>query len=103
LQKEAQIAKKNWAPLSVVTISGMPKRATHVVRNAPVQEAAEISFSGVASNHLVVRSMTVKIYSQPSSETGRGPTKSTWTWENLLVGIGMGCSEARVCLVTLAC
>jgi hypothetical protein len=78
-QKEAQVAEENWAPLSMVTDSGTPKRATHVARNASMQEAADISFRGVASNHLVVRSMMVKMNSHPSSEAGRGPTKSTWT------------------------
>jgi hypothetical protein len=52
-----------------------------------MQEAAEVSFRGVASNHLVVLSMTVKRYSRLSSEAGRGPTRSTWTCENLLEGI----------------
>jgi hypothetical protein len=70
-----------------VTVSGTPKRATQEDRKALMQEAAEVSFRGVASNHLVVLSMTVKRYSRPSSEAGRGPTKSTWTCENLREGM----------------
>jgi hypothetical protein len=42
-----------------------------------MQEAAEVSFRGVASNHLMVLSITVKRYSRLSSEAGRGPTRSS--------------------------
>jgi hypothetical protein len=86
-QKEAHEVEENWAPLSVVTVSGTPKRATHEDKKALMQEAAEASLRGVASNHLVVLSITVKRYRKPSSEAGSGPTRSTCTCENLLEGI----------------
>jgi hypothetical protein len=65
-QKEAHAAEENCAPLSVVTVSGTPKRATQEDKKALMQEAAEASLRGVASNHLVVLSITVKRYSKPS-------------------------------------
>jgi hypothetical protein len=34
-------------------------------------------FTGMASNHLVERSITVKMYLNHSGEVGSGPTKST--------------------------
>ncbi len=45
--------------------------------------------------------MIVKMYTWPSSEDGRGPTRSTWTWENLLLGTGNFCRGAAGCFVTL--
>ncbi len=38
---------------------------------------------GTASTHAVDLSMAVNRYTWPSEEAGRGPTRSTCTWENL--------------------
>ena len=57
---------------------------------------------GTASSHLLVRSMMVKMYRYPSLDVGRGPTKSTWMWENLWVGTGIGCCAAGGWRTTLA-
>jgi hypothetical protein len=39
--------------------------------------------SGRASTHQVDLSMAVNMYMWPSEEAGKGPTRSTCTWENL--------------------
>jgi hypothetical protein len=94
LQKDVHVAEVNWAPLSVVRVSGTPKRATQVERKASTQEAEEIPFRGVASSQREVRSIIVIIYTYPSADTGNGPTRSTCTWLNLLLGMAMGWTGA---------
>jgi hypothetical protein len=47
-------------------VSGTPNSATQVTRKASMQEAADKSFSGTASSHLVVLSMMVNMYRKPS-------------------------------------
>jgi hypothetical protein len=102
LQKAAQEAEANWVPLSEVTVTGTPKRETQEDRKASTQLRAEMLLRGTASSQRVVLSTMVKMYRNPSSEAGRGPTKSTCTWLNLRRGIGMASTEARGCLVTFA-
>jgi hypothetical protein len=58
-QNDVQEAEVNWAPLSVVMVSGTPKRATHEPMKARTQAAADISFRGTASNQHVVLSIIV--------------------------------------------
>jgi hypothetical protein len=41
-QKEDQAKEKNWLPLSEVTVSGTPKRATQLDMKASIQDSAEI-------------------------------------------------------------
>ena len=52
-------------PLSDVMCSGTPWRAIHVSR-ALVHEDDVASDIGIASGHLVLRSMMVKMYLEPS-------------------------------------
>jgi hypothetical protein len=61
LQNEAQETEENCAPLYDVTVSGTPKRATQADRKASMQEAVAIFLRGMASSHLVVLSMMVKM------------------------------------------
>ena len=68
--------------------------------NASAQAEAVVEAKGMASGHLVLRSTTVKRYSQPP-ETGRGPTRSTWRWLNLRAGTGICWTGALLCKVTL--
>jgi hypothetical protein len=42
--------------------------------------------------------MMLSRYTCPSEEAGRGPTKTTCTWENLRAGTGMACTGAAGCL-----
>jgi hypothetical protein len=91
VQADDHRAEVNWVPLSMVTVSGTPKRATQLEVKASTQVLA-------ASNHLVDLSMMVSRYTCPSEEAGRGPTKSTCTWENLRAGTGMACTGAVGCL-----
>jgi hypothetical protein len=67
----------------------MPKREIHVERKASAHEDEEMEERGVASSQRVVLSIIVRMCEHPW-EVGRGPTMSTWTWENRLSGIGMG-------------
>jgi hypothetical protein len=77
LQKDIQAAEANWVPLSEVNVSGTPKRATHEDRKASTHPEAEILLRGTASSQRIVRSTIVIMYRYPSSEAGRGPTRST--------------------------
>ena len=49
----------NWLPRSVTTCREIPKRETHIFRNANDMVVAEVSCKDVASTHLVVLSMHV--------------------------------------------
>jgi hypothetical protein len=94
VQADDHRAEMNWVPLSVVTVSGMPKRATQLAIKASTHVLASIFLIGTASNHLVDLLMMVSRYKWSSEEAGRGPTKSTCTWENLRAGTGMACTGA---------
>ncbi len=93
VQVEDHRAEVNCVPLSVVTVPGTPKRATQLEK-ASTHVLASMFLSGTASNYLVDLSMMVSRYTCPSEEAGRGPTKSTCTWENLRAGTGMACTGA---------
>ena len=86
----------NWQPRSVTTVTGTPKREIQARRN-PVLE--EISWSSRISTQRVLRSIIVSKYLYPW-EGGSGPTISTFTSVNLLVGMGISCSSGTVCRVT---
>ena len=75
----------NWAPLSVVIVAGVPKRAIHPLKKASATVSARISTMGMASGQRVKRSMQVSKYLKPSAY-GTGPTISMCTWSNLSVG-----------------
>ncbi len=98
VQADVHRAEVNWVPLSVVTVSGTPKHATQLEMKASTHVLASMFLRGTASNHLVDLSMMVSRYTCPSEEAGRGPTKSTCTWENLRAGMGMACTGAAGCL-----
>ncbi len=68
----------NWVPRSEVMTTGTPKRLTQRATKASAIVAASMFLTGMASTHLVDRSMMVKRYLNPSAEVGSGPTKSTW-------------------------
>ena len=85
--RDDQSADVKEEPLSEVMCKGTPNLDIHVDSRALAQSAAVADFIGTASGHLVARSTMVKRYLK-SSDGGRGPTTSTWMWENLLVGTG---------------
>jgi hypothetical protein len=55
----------NWGPLSLVIISGTPKRCIHPWRRAAAQSAAVVEVRGIASGQRVVLSTTVNRYEKP--------------------------------------
>ncbi len=63
--------------------------------SASAREVASMLGRGTASNHLVVLSMMVSRYVEPSAVTGRGPS------ENHPAGIWIGWTEAEGCEVTM--
>ena len=75
----------NWAPLSVVIVAGVPKRAIQPLKKASATISAWIFTNGMASDQRVNRSTQVSRYLKPS-EYGRGPTISICMWSNLSVG-----------------
>jgi hypothetical protein len=60
-QRDAHTADVNWAPRSLVIVSGTPNRWIHPCSKAAAQSAAVTELSRIASGHLVVLSKTVKI------------------------------------------
>lgn len=73
----------NYLSWSVVTLKGVPKRATHPATNALATVSASMLSSGKTSGHRVKRSTHVKQYLFPR-DTGNGPTRSMWTCSNLV-------------------
>lgn len=67
----------NWVPLSVVITARDPYWAIHVLKNACMIVSAEISGIGVASGHLVNRSIIVRQYLLPW-DGWSGPTISMY-------------------------
>ena len=63
---------------SEVMMAGMPNLAIQLLMRASTQVSVSMEAKGIASSHLLDRSMMVNRYRKPSLETVRGPTKSTW-------------------------
>ncbi len=61
LHRPAHRADVNWAPLSDVMVVGTPNRYTQPAKRALAQLAAVMDDSGMASGHLEVRSIIVKM------------------------------------------
>jgi len=97
MQADVHSVEVNWAPLSVVTVAGTPKRATQLAMTASTRVLASMLHRGTVLNHLVDLSMIVSRYMWPSEEAGRGTTRSTCTWENLRGGMGMASIGAASC------
>ena len=86
---------------SVVTMtSGTTKQEIHPATRASAQAVAVVVERGIASTHLVERSIIVMMWVWPSELACRGPTRSTWMWENRCVGTRM-CSTGVVMLVVI--
>jgi hypothetical protein len=100
LHSASQTADVNWVPRSEVMTASTPKRLTQPATKASAIVAASMFLTGMASTHLVDRSMMVKRYLKPSAEVGSGPTKSTWRCVNRCYGTGMLCVAAAGCSVT---
>ncbi|KAL1516098.1 hypothetical protein ABEB36_000022 [Hypothenemus hampei] len=60
------------------TWTGTPKRQIQLSKNEVAMVVAEMSLTGMASGHRVVRSIAVSMYLCPL-DSGKGPTMSTWT------------------------
>ena len=61
----------NWLPLSEVMMAGMPNLAIHLLMRASTQVSVSMEVKGMASSHLLDRSMMMKRYRKPSLETVR--------------------------------
>ncbi len=85
----------NCGTLSEVIISSTPKQVIQEKTKARVHTAANVSERGIASIHLDVRSMIVKMWLQPLLYC-KGPTRSMWRWANRHWGMGMGCGSRWV-------
>jgi hypothetical protein len=59
VQADDHRAEVNWVPLSMVTVSGTPKRATQLEMKASTHVLASMFLRRTASNHLVDLSMMV--------------------------------------------
>ena len=55
------VSDVNCVPLSEVNVAGTPNLDTQSEKKAEVQVAADMSFRGTASSHLVVQSIMVKM------------------------------------------
>ncbi len=76
LHMSDQVAEQNCVPLSVDTVAGTPNLDNQPEVKASEQVVSSILRSGMASTHLVVLSMMVRIYWKPPAAAGRGPTMS---------------------------
>ncbi len=72
LHSASQTADMNWVPRSEVMTAGTPKQLTQPAKASPIV-AASMFLTGMASTHLVDRSMMVKSYLKPSAEWGAAP------------------------------
>ena len=86
LHREAHNEETNWRPLSEVMTAGTPYLAIHPEMTAPAHASAEMEARGTTSNHLLALSIIVSKNEWPSFDTGRGPTRSMWMWENNCLG-----------------
>ena len=77
-QTSDQTAEVNWAPLSEVRRAGTPNLEIQVEMKAHAQDSTVMEDRGLASGHLKVLSIMVRIYEYPWLEE-RGPTMSRWT------------------------
>ena len=84
LYKPSHNFDSNWAPLSVVIVTGVPNRAIHPLKKASATFSALLSTSGMASGQRVKRSTQISRYLKPSAY-GRGPTISICMWSHLSV------------------
>ena len=73
-QVAAQIDEVSWLPWSEVM---MPNLAIQLLMRPSTQVLVSMEVKGMASSHLLDRSMMVNRYRKPSLETVRGPMKST--------------------------
>jgi hypothetical protein len=95
-------AEANCVPLSVVITLGTPNLKIQPAIRASAHVATSMFISGTASNQRVDLSIIVIMYLKPAADVGRGPTKSTCRWLNLLSGTGIACTATVACVVTLA-
>ncbi len=66
--RSSQSANSNWHPQSVVIVEGVPNRDIHPWTNTRATTSAIMSAMGMASGHLVKRSMHVSKYVYPRED-----------------------------------
>ena len=77
----------NWAPRSEFILAGTPNLEIQPEMRALAQSDTEMEDRGTDSGKPKVLLRMVNRKVNPV-ELGRGPTRSTWMWENLLAGTG---------------
>ena len=98
--RQRKCPDSSWHLQSALMVEGQPKFATHRSTKARATISAVISLIGIASGHRVKRSTHVKRYEYPF-ESGKGPTKSRWTWSKLASGVLKEPKGHLLCLMTL--
>ncbi len=83
-------------------VSGTPNLEIHSENNAAATSVAAVLVRGMASIHLLVLWMMVRMWLWPK-ETVSGPTRSMWMWANLRWGTGIGRGLTWMCRWTLDC
>jgi hypothetical protein len=75
-----------------VITAGTPNLLTHPRNKALAQSTGVVAAMGMASSQRDALSIIVKKWVKPF-DGGRGPTRSSWMWLKLHVGMGMGCMQ----------
>ncbi len=83
-------------------VSGTPNLEIHPENNAASTSVVAVLVRGMASIHLLVLSMMVRMWMWPK-EIVSGPTRSMWMWANLRWGTGIGRGLTWTCWWMLDC
>ncbi len=101
LQSCDQMFDVNCSPRSEMIVPGTPKRVIQEKTKARAHASADVSERGIASIHLDVRSMIVKMWLQPLMYC-KGPNRSLWKWANPPLMDGNGLLQQAGVVVDLA-
>ncbi len=83
-------------------VSGTPNLKIHPENNAAATDVAAVLVRGMASIHLLILSMMVRMWLWPK-EIVSGPTRSMWMWANLRWGTGIVRGLTWTCRWILDC
>ena len=91
----------NWGPLSDVNLAGNPHLLKTDIKLVVITLAVVV-LRGIASGHLVARSIMVNRYLNPPTAVGNGPTKSMAMFSKGVVAGSLFCMGLGTGLV-LSC
>ena len=80
----------NWGPLSLVSPAGNP-HLVNIPMRAVVITLAVVDQRGIASGHLVAKSITVSRYLNPPTAVGNGPTRLIEIFSNGMLELSLIC------------